>query len=158
MSYERLEDAINALFLAEKTLKDNKSLFEQYITDPSISLDKRWDFWTLAPDSLKKTNGWISDGRFEAFKILGWEQRTCIGYDGPLYAERYETLTTEGILESVMESFPENYEDWPEGFDFDNFSWDEDELFKLIPQLGEFVLAFKEEVLQKNIHSFKYDW
>jgi hypothetical protein len=158
MSYERLEQAINALFLAEKTLKDNVSLFEQYITDKSIPLTKRWDFWCLAPDSIKGNGGWISDGRLEAFSILGWNPRDAIAYDGPIYAERYETFTMEGILECVKE----NWFDCGNEVEGESYNWDDHDFgvdaWEDFPVLTAFITAFKEEVLRKNIQSFKYDW
>lgn len=163
MSYERLEQAISALFLAEKTLKDNVSLFEQYITDQSIPLNKRWEFWTLAPKAIKGNGGWCSDGRLEAFNILDCKPRDAIGYDGKyVRLERYETCSMEGMLDMITESFFDYDEDRdfdkiPEGFNWDDFdfgaeSWPE------FPVLSEFIVAFKEEVLRKNIQSFKYDW
>lgn len=163
MSYERLEQAITELFSAEKTLMDNKSLFEQYIVDPSIPLEQRWRFWTLAPSAIKGNNGWISAGRLEAFRILECEPRDAIGYDGTyMNAERYETITMEGLLDRIKEGFfdwDENrdFDKIPEGFNWDDFdfeanSWPE------FPVLSEFIVAFKEEVLRKNIQSFKYDW
>lgn len=163
MSYERLEQAITGLFLAEKTLKDNTSLFEQYITDKGIPLEQRWNFWNLAPISIKGTGGWCSDGYLEAFNVLGCKPRDAIGYDGKyMRVDRYETVTMAGMLECITES----YFDWDEGRDFDKFpegmNWDGFDFgadsWPEFPVLSEFIAAFKEEVLAKNIHSFKYDW
>lgn len=163
MSYALLEKTIADLFLAEKTLKDNTSLFERYITDQSIPLSKRWDFWLLAPCCVKGNSGWCSDGRLEAFRILDIEPRDAICYDGKyVNVERYETVHMESALESIKETFFDydggrDFDKIPEGFDWDSFNFELDS-WEEFPVLSEFIIAFKEEVLAKNIESFKYDW
>lgn len=163
MSYERLEQAISGLLLAEKTLKDNVSLFEQYITDKSIPLDRRWEFWTLAPVSIKGTSGWCSDGHLEAFNILGCNPRDAMGYDGKyIHAERYTTWTMTEVLDYIVESYFDydgnrDFDKFPEDIDWDEFDWGASS-WPEFPVFSEFVTAFKEEVLAKNIHSFRYDW
>lgn len=163
MSYESLEQAINGLFLAEKTLKDNVSLFEQYITDKSLPLETRWNFWMLAPSSIKGNDGWCSDGRLDAFNILECPPRDAIGYDGRyMNIERYETVTMDGMLECIKECYFDydggrDFDKNPEDMDWDNFDFEADS-WPEFPRLSEFITAFKEEVLAKNIESFKYDW
>lgn len=163
MSYERLEQAITGLFAAEKTLQDNQSLFDQYITDKSIPLETRWRFWQLAPESIKGTNGWCSEGHLDCWRILECEPRDAVGYDGKyISVERYETLTMAGMLDSVKDCFFDwdggrDFDKLPEDKDWDDFDFEADS-WPEFPVLSEFIVAFKEEVLAKNIHSFKYDW
>ena len=160
MSYEKLEQAINALFMAEKTLKDNTSLFKRYIADQSIPLNKRWDFWLLAPSSLKDNNGYISSGRLEAFRILGVDPRDAICNDGPfIYAERYQTFDMANLLERVIEAWTESGNEVDDDYDWGEFAPDDEVLLaRDFPLLSEFIVAYKEEVLRKNLESFKYDW
>lgn len=144
---KQLEDEIKAL----------KPEFEAYISDKSLPLTERWHTWIDAPDSLKRTSGWISDGRLEAFKLIGYGDRhnDAIQYEGGLiWAERYQTINMVYIIDSLIESLLDRYEiEPPEDHDWN----DMDAYETLCPELHEFFIAYREEPLEKNLLSFKFD-
>ena len=143
----------------EVRLQAVKGDFEAFIADKSIPLSERWQVWEDAPESLKNTGGWIGDGRLDAFKLLMDDPRDAIGYDGTLmHAERYETVTLAGdytmecLVEYLLDRFEITIED-------DEFEWgDLDAIGGLHPEIGEFLTAYREELLAKNLYSFIYDW
>lgn len=49
----------------EQRLQAVKGDFELFIADKSIPLSERWQVWEDAPETLKNTGGWCSDGRLE---------------------------------------------------------------------------------------------
>jgi hypothetical protein len=112
---ERVEDL-------NKQIEAIKSEFAAYIADKSIPLDERWEVFMNAPDNLQGSSPWI-----QRFKGL---PKDFVGYDGPVYAERYQTVDVEYILDVISEIDPSKID----------------------------VVAFKEDVLSKNLYSFKYDW
>ena len=135
-----------------------KGDFEAFITDKSIPLNERWQVWEDAPESLKNTGGWVSDGRLDAFELIGVNKRDAIGYEGTLiHAERYETVTLAGdyTMECLIETILDRYDITPP----DDFDWgDWDAYGQLDSEIGEFFTAYREELLAKNLHSFKFDW
>lgn len=143
----------------EARLQAVKGDFEAFLVDKAIPLNERWQVWEDAPESLKNTGGWVSDGRLDAFKLLMKDPRDAIGYDGTLmHAERYETVTLAGdytmecLVEYLLDRFEITIED-------DEFDWgDLDAIGGLHPEIGEFLTAYREELLAKNLYSFTYDW
>ena len=141
---------VNAELLAAK---DD---FVKYITDQQIPLDVRWEMWLNSPVSIKNTNGWCGDGRLEAFRILGVNPDYAIAYEGSLYqAERCQTINMVEVLDCVIENYLYNH--WPCGVSEDDADWELDVIPK-VPELVEFIKAYKEEVLKFNLHSYTYDW
>ena len=142
----------------EEKMKTLKPEFEVFIKDQSVPLEQRWNTWLDAPDSLKNTGGWIRDGRLKAFELIGYGGRheEAISYEGGLvWAERYQTIDMVRIIENLLESLLDQFEvDLPEDFD-----WDDLEAYAtLCPEIHEFFIAYREELLEKNLKSFKYDW
>jgi hypothetical protein len=110
-----------------KQIEAIKGEFATYIADKSIPLDERWEVFMNAPANLRETSPWI-----QRFKGL---PEDFIGYDGPVYAERHQTVDMEFILDILGEI--EEYDVDPDDID---------------------IIAFKEDVLSKNLYSFTYDW
>jgi hypothetical protein len=109
-------------------IEEIKKEFEQYIADTTISLDERWEVFMKAPKDLRNHSRWIE-------RFAGLPDDDFIGYGGPVWAERHQTVDVGDIL-CVLE----NQED----YDFDFSAVD--------------VTAFKEDVLKRNLYSFEYDW
>lgn len=135
-----------------------KPEFEVFIADKTVPLEQRWQVWLDAPDSLKNTGGWISDGRLKAFELIGYGGRRgeAIAYeDGLIWAERYQTIDMVDSIEYILESLLGKFEvELPEDFVWDNL----DGYVELCPELHEFLVAYREELLEKNLLSFKFDW
>jgi hypothetical protein len=110
-----------------KQIADIKEEFVAYIKDKNIPLEVRWEVFMKVPANLRGTSPW-----FERFEGLPEE---FIGYDGPVYAERHQTVDMEFILDILGEI--EDCDVDPAGID---------------------IVAFKEDVLSKNLYSFTYDW
>lgn len=142
----------------EAQMEAAKPEFLAYITNKDIPLATRWQVWLDAPDSLKRTSGWISDGRLEAFKLLGYGGRhnEAIQYDGGMvWAERYQTINMVDIIENIIETALYKFEvPYDESFDYENL----DGYGEKCPEIQEFFDAYREELLAKNLLSYKYDW
>jgi hypothetical protein len=110
-----------------KQIEQIREEFAQYIADKSINLDTRWQVFMEAPANLRGSSSWIV--RFKGIPD------DFVGYDGPVYAERHQTVNVGWILETIEEI---------EEYDVDPNSID--------------VIAFKEDVLSSNLYSFEYDW
>lgn len=153
-----IESLVSQIVALEHEMKQAKPEFEAYIKDKSIPLTQRWQLWLDAPDSLKNTGGWISAGRLEAFKLLGYGGRhnEAISYEGGMvWAERHQTIDMVDILEGMLECLADKLEvDLPDDFDWDDLDgWRQHS-----EEAGEFLDAYREELLQKNLLSYRYDW
>lgn len=156
-----IENLVWQIKVLEQAMKDAKPEFEAYIKDQSLPLSQRWQLWLDAPDSLKNTGGWFSDGRLEAFKLLGYgtdkySRNEAIAYEGGLvWAERHQVINMVDILESILDCLTEKFEaDLPDDFDWDDL----DGWHKYSQEAGEFLDAYREELLQKNLLSYRFDW
>lgn len=139
-------DAIHELvFAANKMFQDlqqRKPEFEAYISNKTIPLELRWNLWEEAPECLKNTSGDIDSLRFESFRLFGVNPDDAIGYEGEIYhAERYRTVYVEYILDALYEH-EASAPDCVLAGSVDSSA----------------IVAFKEEVLSKNIYSAVYDW
>lgn len=116
-----------------KLLKEKKIEFESFITNKNVPLDQRWNLWVKAPSELKNKSSSI-----EYFKEIDSDQ---IMYEGELvHTDRYQTI------EMVLAA--ENYEwklKYPRPTDVHEYT-------------QEGLNRFKEEILNRNIESFIYDW
>lgn len=160
--YEAIKQQLKAVQAANVLLEQMKPEFKAMITDKTIPLDERWDMWLAAPNSVKVTHEWISAGRLECFRLLGYEPRDAIAYEGGLvWAERHQTFVMPELLDSIIESYCEGdaiVEELEElGLTID---WDQDydDIIAKSPRLSAFVVAYKEEALAANLHAFEYDW
>ena len=115
----------------QKTLPQIKALFEKEIVDQATSLEERWKYWRSAPDILKNHHQWIV--HFDCEKLL--PQKEIFWYDD-FYVEKCETVRMDNIVTDYIEYKGEYKKGWNE----------------------EILKAFKEEILAKNLGSFRLDW
>lgn len=122
------------LSTAKQDIAKLRPLFKSYIADKSIPLEERWSAFVAAPDDLKR-----KDFGTDMFDALPDE---FIMHDGPIHADRYQTITSKFIVFRIQEvqNKPEDYYRNVETF----LSVNLDEL--------------KEEILLKNLGSFTFDW
>lgn len=129
-------------------LASMKQEFEAIIVDQSIPLDERWKFWCDAPVNLKNTSRWVE--HFECFKLYGERLYGRSDYRFNWYSdwniEKYETVYMQNVLENLEEqrACDERIADE----EFEEYEWTDDNVINM----------FCEEVLQKNLHSFVFDW
>ena len=134
----------------DKEKLELKSEFEKYIKDKSISVCQRWHVFAQADDSFKNHSRWLPNPR------------------GPMLSKKIEAMTDvpecygRGKRIDILDLFYESYsvEDkmfYPQAEDDDcelepatDYSAEE------IVDLDMFDLM--EEILQKNLGSFCFDW
>ncbi len=109
-----------------------KQRFVEYIKDVSIPLESRWEAFLEAPMDWKYQQSYVIHFQVER-KLKGRE----ISWYDDFYIEKKETVVMENIIERLEE-------------DLDSFSENGWTL--------ELIQEFKEEILQKNIGSFDWDW
>ncbi len=122
----------------EWKVKEVKNEFAEFIKDKSIPLDERWEFFKEAPEYLKNKSSYIE--HFDAETLL--EEGEIVWYD-EFYIERYQECELVNVISSIEDRI-NSKDDYPHsrGADYS----------------VEFLEAFKEEILQKNMHSFVHDW
>lgn len=127
----------NLLNDLEDAISNLRLYVYHYIDDKKIPVEKRWKVWCDAPSQIKRHQTWIM--RFES---LGED---AIMYDGEIHCERYQTLEVGDIFNQLLDSYMwDKYADTP--MEVDNVEWS--------PRLK----AFAEEVMEKRLGSFVYDW
>lgn len=110
-----------------------------FIADTTVPLDERWEVFKEAPDEWKQHDSWIHHFDFEKQFFHG-----KISWCDDFYVEKYETVDMVGFIEERLEDhFAGEYEE-------------EDEEWETI--VLPCIAAAKEEVLAKNLGSFKFDW
>lgn len=120
-------------------LEEIKPNFATYIQNKAIPLEERWAVFSLAPSNLKEYEEYGPD-----FDTL---HPDFIMYDGPVHMERGQTMSTLDLIESIKESLKDLEEN-----SYCGREWAE-KLLKVVD-----VNALKEEIMEKNLHSFNYDW
>lgn len=138
-------DEIIAFKQAPNSLKDRSIA---YITDMTVPLSVRWAVFKEMPDDWKNEEEWIQ--HFDAEKLLS---RGEISWYDDFYVEKYETVDmVEFVEERLMEKlFDDSDVDYPDdvyGEGIDN----------LPPELQTIIDTWREEILAKNLGSFKFDW
>lgn len=124
-------DEINAFKSDSSPLKEK---YLNYIQDKSIALEERWKAFCEAPADWKNTDGYIVHFAVEkALKENGGE----ISWYDDFYIEKNETVHLINVIERLEDEIES----------FEELGWNSD----LIKQ-------FKEEILEKNLASFDYDW
>lgn len=138
-------DEIIAFKQAPNGLKDRSIA---YITDMTVPLSVRWAVFKEMPDDWKVEENYIH--HFDAEKYLNgrevsWYDDFCI--------ERHETVdVVEFVEERLMEKlFDESDIEYPD----DVYGAGIDEL---PPEIQTIVDTWREEILSKNLASFKFDW
>lgn len=127
MSEEALHAEITEILLKTAKVKMD---FEEYISNKETPLEKRWEFFCLAPGFLKER-----DGSIVHFKVL--EACNIEYFEGDMYYQKYEEIHTESLVERLEEELEELSE-------------------RGLTQEG--IDEIKEEILSQNLGSFKLDW
>jgi hypothetical protein len=99
----------------------------EVIENKDIPLDVRWDLWLGAPSEMKERQGWVVH-----FKNLPDD---LIGIDGPIWAERRETIYCADIVDRLLEE--------------NEYHSDADDQISRIN-----INALKEEILKLNLECF----
>lgn len=111
-----------------------KEKYLNYIQDKSIDLEERWEVFCKAPTDWKEKDSYIVHFQVEkALKANGGE----ISWYDDFYIEKNETIHLMNVIERLEE----------ETETFEELGWN-----------SELIKQFKEEVLEKNLASFDYDW
>lgn len=112
--------------------------FEHYIVHSDIPLNVRWEAFIAAPECLKNHARYI-------VHFASLPEQT-LGYDCTVHCKRYETVNVDNLIECLEERFGENEDAAEKGVE-PYYNMEGIDLVKL-----------KEEILQKNLGSFVYDW
>lgn len=111
----------------EAAVFEAKTRLATHNIDKEIPLDVRWTVFVDAPEYLKETEPWTT--------TLEGMPRDFIGYDGPIYAQRRETIYSSYVVDTLEEDLDE--EDFTEQVNME---------------------VLKEGILRRNLGSFTYDW
>ncbi|BAU39976.1 hypothetical protein [Ralstonia phage RSP15] len=110
--------------------------FQAVITDQTYPLEQRWELWVSAPKNFKKHNPYYVD--FETIKCeVSW-------YDD-FNVERHETFFMVDMISQIEER-----REWHPNFLKGQFAD--------TPEGKEQINLLKEEILQKNVMCFDFDW
>lgn len=123
-----IKDELIAYKQDSNPLKDR---FLAFIKDKSVPLNERWETYLEAPREFLEHHFWVV--HFDSEKLL--ESGEISWYDD-FGADRGVTVSGADIIDRMEDSI-----------EF------EDDVYT-----PEIVAAFKEEILQKGLGSFDYDW
>lgn len=123
--------------IAYKNNTDLRDRYVAYISDTSVPLENRWELFCEAPHDFKNHNYWIVN-----FSAQATIPECNINWDD-FYFERHETIEMDNFVDEelldCLECLIEDGELTEDG-------------------MASIVTAFKEEILQKNLGSFVFDW
>lgn len=117
-----------------------KQDFEKYISDKSVPFEERWLTFINAPSELKNHENYGPN-----FSTM---PNDFVMYDGPIHADRGHTINIKDMFQEIEDVLSEIKEGTYEPI----YNWHIKSYNKLD------VNALKEEILEKNIGSFDYDW
>lgn len=132
-------DVLERMKKVQSSLENAKLPFAEYIKDQSIPLAERWEVFCLAPSEMKTHENYGPD-----FQSLPDD---FIMYEGPIHMDRGNTMKTTTMVSDIEEALSDIAND-----DYFGADWHL-ECFSQV-NLDE----VKEEILQKNLGSFDYDW
>ncbi len=132
-------DVLSRMKKVQESLEKSKLPFEQYIKNKEIPLDERWEIFILAPSEMKTHENYLT-----SFDSL---PNDFVMYDGPIHADRGNTIETKDMIENIQESLDE----------ISSGDFYRDDYYKN-KFLEVDMNAIKEEILSKNMGSFDYDW
>ena len=112
----------------EGVVKKCSEVVQAYVVDRNQPLDERWKIFVKSPAYLFKRKTFVM--HLETFEKLGFR----IGYDEDIYVERYESVDLGDRMHTFL---LERKDD------------------RLTP---EAIASIKEEILEKGIRIFQYDW
>lgn len=113
-----------------KEVESLKKDFAKFVKDKSLPLDERWGLFVEYGRIYGGEGSWV-----QHFKVEQKLKHKEICWYDDFYVERRQTVELPQIIESIEENLCED-SDWTE----------------------ELVVEFKEEILDKNMYSFTYDW
>lgn len=118
---------------------DLSALVKKYVNDKKYSLDDRWEvFCAAANRGLTNSESFIPH--------LDSLHDDIVMCDGTVHAERHQTFT----MSEIVERYEDNFDEEGNLYKYNNLDkWNEH---------GFDPVAFKEEVMDKFIGSFTYDW
>ena len=137
-------DEIIAYKKAPNGLKDRAIA---YITDMTVPLSVRWAVFKEMPNEWKVEKSWVQ--HFDAEKLLGGE----ISWYDDFYTEKYETVDMVGFVEERLPEYLFEHTDIEYPDDVYGAGIDE-----LPPEIQTIIDTWREEILAKNLASFKFDW
>ena len=124
------------------TSLDQSSLvktIKEFIINKSYPLEDRWEVFCKAIDcGLTESQSYVPR--------LDNLHDDMVMYDGVVHAERYQTFTMPDIIERYNDNFDKDGNPCEYG-NLDKWN-----------KFGFDPVAFKEEVMEKFIGSFMYDW
>jgi len=142
MSIKTVQTKIEAIreLMAEVQIQISsaRDSFTEAIKDKSIPLADRWDLFSAAPEGFRGHHTWIWHP--EALRSLGRRE-----WDALTYPERYQDIDVTDLVNDRIDLRN------PENDDLDN-----DEVGEGVTR--EIMIALMEEMLEKNIGSFTFDW
>ena len=113
--------------------------YRAFIADKSIPLEERWAAYLSAPSNMKREDSYTTH-----FRTLDGD---FFMYDGTYHCERHQTVELAEVVTYIEEEL-ESMEADPQ--------WYSDRQMAEIRAVD--LTLFKEEILEQNVHSFKYDW
>jgi len=123
----------------QEAVKLAREKFILVIKDKSIPLGERWELFKKAPTELKNNGSWI-----ESFKALNEACGGEVSWYDDFCKERHETVHLVDLVSDVEWCIENDQVD--RGY------------CKAFFDKPELLDKFKEEILEKNIESFEYDW
>lgn len=135
---------------AAKQAQATKEDYLKIITDQNISLEERWEIFVNAPHEFKKHDHYIIH-----FAIIEENLPIFTLYDD-LHCDHGETVETADMVDTLCETMAD-YE--PDNASEENDDEDEDQnTGKILYKNPNIIDQLKEEILAKNLGSFKNDW
>jgi len=126
-------ELLNKIEAYKKKENPLKAEYIAFIKDKTFPLADRWEVYKAAPEEFQDHQSWIV--HFEAEKLLPSGR---ISWYDDFYVEKYSEVCVSDLIDEQM---AEKVED--------------DEGVVWTPEILD---AFREEVLQKNLGSFTFDW
>lgn len=139
----RISKTENLIEELNKKLDEGKKEFTEFVIDKEISLDIRWKLWSAAPNALKNHEPYIHHFNFE-------KVHDSIFID-PDYYERYETIHLYSYISDIEDNLRSALANPEEKIASKFLKESPFKTHKIIEEL-------KEEILEKNLGSFIFDW
>lgn len=120
-----------------------KAMYEIIITDKTVDLDTRWDFFINSPEEFKNHDNYICD-----FDAIEKNIPNFTWYDD-MNLEKYETLT----MQSMVDKF------YDKAISYNTYEYaKKDPIGKMVAENPQFMIELKEEILEQNLGSMKHNW
>lgn len=128
---------IETIKLINHEMEFHRGEFERFIKDKSVSLEERWKLFCEAPDQMSNNEHWLHD--FES-ELVNQQIQRMHGVS-EIYG-RGKRISLPELVDEMIETvelpIPITREEWE--------------------QANLMLAPVKEEILEKNLKSFCYDW